>query len=228
MFKFPFRANTYKFHHENYHQNKWSEYDQASNAEKKTFFDGVVKLSSTILAHIEGEGDLHLIFNHNIVQDIIGDLLFDLDDVSTQSTSERALELFKPYADVEQAIDDNEEQNLNRDAFIVKITYLRMFRKDVGFISRGSSFRSAAIFAAVAKDIKKASYLRGSTEGISASFTRVVFAASSQGVNEMLSDRWVLSIALYVGHSQATSYIYLRIRFCKRAGSLSNHHVLEI
>lgn len=31
MFKSPFRADTYKCHHENCHPVKWIEYDQASN-----------------------------------------------------------------------------------------------------------------------------------------------------------------------------------------------------
>ena len=80
--------------------------------EKATFFDGQVNYASTLMAHFEGKGTLTLMFNRDVVDTIIGDMLFDLDDESMQSTRERALAVFKPLEDAEVALSEDGAQDL--------------------------------------------------------------------------------------------------------------------
>jgi len=104
MFKTPFCTNVYKKHHANIHPEKWQQYLACSTEERETFFDGAVDHASTLLAHFDSEGDLTLTFNCDIVEVIIGDMLFDLDDEMTQSMCERDLAIFKPLEDAVVAV----------------------------------------------------------------------------------------------------------------------------
>jgi hypothetical protein len=204
--------------------------------EKRTFFDGVVNHSSTLLAHFESEGALTLTFNRDIVEKVIGDLLFDPDDVSCQSTREKALAIFQHFDDA--ALDEEStgaapsaiipEQELNREAYFLRVNSIRMFKMVIGFVSKGASFRSASRFVAIAKDVTKMNYLSGCSEGRCATFVRIVFASSLQGIHEMLCGSWAYSIALDVGHAQGTSYLDVRVRFCTPSGTIANYHVLPI
>ena len=116
VFRRPFRTDMYKTHHSNAHPEKWSRFLRCSSEEKAAFFDGQVNYASTLMAHFEGEGALTLTFNRDIVDVIIGDVLFDPDDESTQSTRERALAVFKPLEDAAVALDEDGAQDLNLEA----------------------------------------------------------------------------------------------------------------
>jgi hypothetical protein len=236
IFKLPFRTDSYQRHHATAHPEKWDEFSRASLEENRTFFDGVVNHSSTLLAHFESEGALTLTFNRDIVEKVIGDLLFDPDDASCQSTREKGLAIFQHFDDA--ALDEEStgatpsaiipEQELNPEAYLVRVNSVRMFKMVIGFVSKGASFRSASRFVAIAKDVKKMNYLSGCSEGRLATFVRIVCASSLQGIHEMLCGSWAYYIALDVGHAQGTSYLDVRVRFCTPSGTIANYHVLAI
>jgi hypothetical protein len=228
VFRRPFRTDMYKKHHSSAHPEMWSRFMGCSSEEKATFFDGQVNYASTLMAHFEGEGALTLTFNRDVVDVIIGDLLFDPDDESTQATRERALAVFKPLEDAAVAVDDDEAQDLNLEAYRVKISSVRRFRMVLGFIAGGASFRSASRFVGVAREICKAGYLTGCSEGVCATYARIICACSYQAMFEILRDCWGYSIALDVGHAQGTSYLDLRVRLCTKHGKLANVHVIAI
>ena len=104
MFKTPFCTNVNKKHHANIHPKKWQQYLACLTEERETFFDGAVDHASTLLAHFNSKGNLTLTFNCDIVEVIIGDMLFDLDDETTQSMHERDLAIFKPLEDAVVAV----------------------------------------------------------------------------------------------------------------------------
>jgi hypothetical protein len=213
VFKTPFHTDAYKKHHANVHPEKWQQYLDFSTEEKETFFDGAFNHASTLMAHFESEGALTLTFNRDIVEVIIGDMLFDPDDEVTQSTRERALAVFKPLEDAAVAVDaddsDAREQDLNREAYRVKITSVCRFKMVIGFISMGASFHSASRFVGVAREICKSSFLVGCSAGICATYARIMCASSYQAMYELLRDCWGYSIVLDVGHAQGTSYLDL-------------------
>jgi len=193
-FTAPFRADSYARHMASAHPEKWVLYQDCGEEAKATFFDEVVNHASTLFAHFESEGALTLTFNRDIVEDIVGDLLFDPDDEITQSTRERALAIFRALPDSLSSSSADEE--LNRDAYRVTIKSVRLFNLVIGFVSKGASFRSAARFVDVAREVTKLTYLGGCSQGLCAKFIRVICAASLQGLHELLRSCWAYSIAL--------------------------------
>jgi hypothetical protein len=226
VFKSPFRADSYKRHMEDSHPQKWREYSACAGEQKAVFFDGVTNYASTIMAHMETEGAMTLTFNRDVVEVIIGDLLFDPDDTETQPTRERALSIFKPFEDAARA-PGGDGEDLNLEAYTVVIKHVRRFRMVQGFISMGASFRSASKFVGVARDVCKNGFLAGCSEGVCAEYTRIICACAYQAIYEILSTCWGYSIALDVGGAQGRSYLDMRIRFCVKSG-LSNVHAIAI
>lgn len=152
VFRRSFRTDAYKKNHSNAYPEKWIRFNRCSVEEKAAFFDGKVNYASTLIAHFECEDALTLTFKRDVVDIIIRDVLFDPDDKSTQSTRERAFAMFKPLEDTEVALDDNEDgaQDLNLEAYSVKISSFRRIKMVLGFVSMGASFRSASRFVGVA------------------------------------------------------------------------------
>ena len=67
--------------------------------QKAIFFNAAVHHASTLMAQFVSKGALTLTLNRDIVQVVIGDLLFDRDDEAPQSRQERSLAFFKPLED---------------------------------------------------------------------------------------------------------------------------------
>ncbi|KAI9909698.1 hypothetical protein PsorP6_014649 [Peronosclerospora sorghi] len=98
--------------------------------------------ASTLLAHLDSHGALTLKFNRYIVEKVIDDLLFDVDDESIHITRARALHVFKLHED---ALPED-----NADVYSVKIESVLRFKMVLGFVSKRESFRSASRFVDVA------------------------------------------------------------------------------
>ena len=96
----PFRVDNYKSHLKT-HSVKWVEYQALSKEEKKEFFDTVPeKFVNTLDAHYNAKRSKNtLFFDADIVDKLIGDMLFDLDDKEECTTKERALSIFKKSQD---------------------------------------------------------------------------------------------------------------------------------
>lgn len=220
VFTLPFRSDSYTRHHKSAHAVKWAEYQALSDDMKATFFDIPVKHASTMLAHFESSETLVLSFNRDVVEVMIGDLLFDVDDDSVAPTRARALSAFKLHSDV--------APDCNEGVYHVKLNSVRRFKLVLGFVSKGASFRSAARFVEVTREVTKLSYLRGCSEGVCAFYVRIICATSLQAIFQLLRHCWAYSIALDVGHSQGTSYMDVRIRFCTHSGSMANVHLIAL
>ena len=164
------------------------------------------------MAHFESEGILTISFNRNVVEILVGSMIFGHDDEETQDTCERALAVFKHHHDA--ALNDNEapgEQDINCEAYYVTIASVRNFKIVLGFISMGALFCSSSCPVDVARKVCKSSYLAVCGQGVCASYARIICAASFQAMHDILRGCWAYSVALDVGHAQGTSYLDLRI-----------------
>ena len=134
-------------------------------------FDAVVNHASTLMAHFESEGTLTIAFNRDVLEVLVGSMLFDTDDEETQGTRKRALAVFKHRHD-DAALNDNKapgEQDMNHEAYYVTIASVRKFKIVLVFILMGASFCSASRLVDVARKVCKASYLVGCSQGVCAS-----------------------------------------------------------
>ena len=102
------------------HPEAFAEYDVLCADEKKAYFEERVSLRSTLHAHFDGEKKYVFTINKNIVDVIIGDMLFDPDDDDATSTREKALAVFQLFQDAadpdHQSADIDDDQDRNREA----------------------------------------------------------------------------------------------------------------
>ena len=83
-----FRVQYYKQHLCNQHQEEWTQYQSLSN-EEKNFFDNRQVVAKTLHAHIDIGQDRYIFqINREIVDVIIGELLFDPDDDDVEVSRE--------------------------------------------------------------------------------------------------------------------------------------------
>lgn len=84
-FKKPFRADNYITHLTKQHPHRWGSFKQLSATEKETFFqeEAAVPFKSTLYSHFDGVSlvPMQCFVNKSIVDVIIGDMLFNPDDV---------------------------------------------------------------------------------------------------------------------------------------------------
>ncbi|KAI9918460.1 hypothetical protein PsorP6_011965 [Peronosclerospora sorghi] len=136
-----------------------------------------------------------------------------------QRARARSLSVFKLH---EHALPED-----NADVYSVKIESVLRFKMVLGFVQKGASFRSASRFVDIAREVTKVTYLQGCSEGVCATYIRIIGASILQDINDVLRRCWAYSTALDVGHAQGTSYMDVRIRFCTSAEILVKVHVIS-
>lgn len=122
-----FRADQIKAHMMDQHAEKWREYDQSSPEEKESFFDCVRPFKTTLHAHFGGKQTaLHFTVNKDIVEVLIGEMLFDPDgDEEVATSRERALAAFVDIAAAGEM--QNSDGDLNSDRYGIKASFLSRF-----------------------------------------------------------------------------------------------------
>jgi hypothetical protein len=200
---------------EKQHPEAFAEYDVLCNEKKKSYFEQRVSRNNTLHAHFDGENAYVFSVSKDIVDVIIGDMLFDPDDDASTSTREKALSVFVVH------------QDPNRKDYQVKIRSARCFDLVVGFVAAGVSFRMASRLATHTQDVSKMGCFKRCSEGHCATFTRVVCAVNLQKLSSLLSQCWGFSLALDVGTKQGTSYIDVRLRFSVD-DDMHNFHMLAL
>lgn len=210
------------------HKTNYENYCALSDDEKKKYFPRV-NFNNTLAAHFDGEKPLNFFIDRDIVDVIIGDMLFNPDDEEAVPTRERALQVFKLVSITEpEAADEEGEQDVtNMARYKVEIKSSRLFHLLVGFVACGSSFRMAARLVNITKTVSHMSCFGGCNQARAASLIRVICAASLQKIAKLLRRQWAFSIALDVGSKQGSSYLDFRVRF-EHQGKLHNVHLLAI
>lgn len=102
--------------------------------------------------------DPQLLPKRQVQHDLIGDLLIDVDDESVYATRSWALLVFHEHKDAAQ--DENVE------VYRVNVEAIRRLKMVLGFVAKGTSFRSACPFVDVARKVTKLNYLRGCSESV--------------------------------------------------------------
>jgi len=123
-----------------------------------------------LFSHFESEEPINFTFNHNIIDVLIGDILFNLedDDEDAKLTCGRALSIFKKLEDAADGVipQQDGEQNLYQKAYKVEIRKVSRFKMVHRLISKGATFCSTSRFVEVSQMVCKSSFLAGCSEGI--------------------------------------------------------------
>ncbi|KAH6570906.1 hypothetical protein BASA60_007513 [Batrachochytrium salamandrivorans] len=180
------------------------------------------------LSHLQGqhslnERPLQFLINKDIVDIIIGDLLFYPDDVEGISHT-RALTLFKLAVDEE---DNRDPEQRPVDNYMVTVKMTQRFNLCVRYIACGATFRMASRLMQATVEESRLAYLRGCSDTIASDYARIVCAASLQKISEALEAVWAFSIALDCSTHQSTSYLDVRCRFCLNE-IIYNFHLMAI
>eukprot|EP00171_Calliarthron_tuberculosum_P016065 IDg16065t1 len=149
-----FRTDHYMQHLLQKHPEKWSVYAGIDCEQDKEAFLSTVEVpfANTLDAHFERSGTVRFLINARIVEVIIGDLLFDPNDVEGLSRS-RALSLFKLVEPDDGARNSSGDDNDNdvpvsslilREEYMVEIKTAKRFHLLVDAVSLGASFRMGA------------------------------------------------------------------------------------
>ena len=210
----PFRVDNYKSHLKT-HAVKWAEYQPLPNEEKKVFFEQEPeKFVNTLAAHFEIERKESVFcFDIDIVENVIGDMLFDLDDKDECTSKERTLSIFKQSEDTAM--------------YTVRITNMKQFQLAVRYILLGSSFCMASRIFEATKEEVNIGYLGNLSVMKIIGYVRVVVAVSLQTIKDLLSRTWCYLVAFDGSMYQHTSYLDIRIRvYCN--GDIQNIHVIAL
>ena len=127
----PFHAENFNSHHETQHSLTWERYQALSHAEKVKFFDVKIRSEDTLHRFFgDMSTSLHFTIDSNIIDVIIGDMLFHPDD-HNGVTHANALKLFEktPLGNYE-----------------VNIANSMQFRLVIRMISRGISLITTVLW----------------------------------------------------------------------------------
>ncbi|KAH6577117.1 hypothetical protein BASA60_004196 [Batrachochytrium salamandrivorans] len=133
-----FRTDNHLSHLQGQHSLKWEEYQRIHTSdEREAFFTNrEIPFIATLDAHFESERPLQFLINKDIVDIIIGDLLFHPDDVEGISHT-RALTLFKLAVDKE---DNRDPEQRPVDNYVVTVKMTQRFNLCVRYIACGAMF----------------------------------------------------------------------------------------
>lgn len=225
----PFRVDNIGRHLASQHPIKYSEYEKLSEAEKLAFFDDTIPVSNTLGAHFEGEHFLKFEIQCDIVEVLIGDLLFDPEEEDAIQTRDRALRLFtlEEEGSDDGPEDEGEDEDESAKRYTVVIKCSRLFWLVVGFVARGATFRAAADYALHVRNVTNMSVFVGGNDTRVAHFVRVVCASNLQKISDRLQVAWAFGLALDVGSHDGTSYLDIRVRF-EDGGLIRNLHIMAI
>lgn len=224
-FKTPFRVDNMRSHNEGQHAEKWAEYNGLGDDEKKVFFDGVSPVRNSLRVHFEGENALRFDIERDLVEVLIGDLLFDPEADDAVAERDSALRFFTV---LESSESDSESDSGDEEKdFTIFIKSTRLFHLIVKFVARGASFRMAEGLAKDVIEVTNMSCFTGASRERITHFVRVTCASNLQVIADSLRRVYAFGIALDVGSKSGTNYLDIRARFINKS-RLVNLHLLAI
>ncbi len=151
LFQFPFRPECYKSHMQSQHTDEWAKYQTLSPVDKLAYFNK--KEATRINAFLDKDCDnlTFAISQPTIVDDIVGNLFFNLkedeeDDNSESITKANAMKLFKLQED---------------GSYLVIIKNSLRFNLAIEHVFVGLSFRQTAVAITLHRNLCKNSKLAG-------------------------------------------------------------------
>ena len=135
-FKKPFRADNYKQHHTMQHPKSWKEYQEASKEEKKTFFDEAIPVKQTLHTYFGAQQVCQrFLVNATVVNVIIGDMLWDPEDIDGETHAK----MMRPFEDFADAVEELEEGK-GVDRYCIVIKNPAQFSLAIGYLKASCSF----------------------------------------------------------------------------------------
>lgn len=231
-FKKPFRSDMYLRHMTSQHPLRWNEYSALNQTEKASYFDANAPVvhRNTIKSYFGGsQVPIQLLVDKDIVDVIIGDMLFQDDDNNEEITKERALSIFEDVLDPSEGNRDgcDDAADVSTTRYRIHLKNPAQFYLICDYLSVGASFRMASRILAMTKENTGLASLGSVSEGKAASFARFVCALNLQSLKDLLVRVWTFSVAMDMSTHMATSYLDIRIRLHWK-GSILNFHLLAI
>ena len=224
-FRRPFRADTYSRHLLSQHSTHWQTYRELTKEQKTVFFenDAPVVHRNTLKSHFGGsQAAVHYFANKDIVDIIIGEMLFHPDDSNDDVTKERALAIFENVIGQEE---DEQDSDLQTDSYRMNIKNPAQFQRVVDYVSAGASFRMASRIVQMTRDRTGLASIGRASEGKVTSYLRIACALNLQKISEVT---WTFGIAMEdMSTHMSTSYLDIRIRLFT-GGAVHNFHLLAI
>ena len=216
------------------HAQKWSEYTNLCGGEdQEAFFKAVdVAFVNTIEAHFNGFGTLRFPINKLIIEVIIVDMIFNLDEIEGVARA-CTLSLFKlvkpdPVDNVNEDVPESYDL-IDQEEYVAIIKTAKRFHLLVDTISIDASFRMGSRMLQMFKEHCGISVYGGCNDTIASNYYRVACAHSLQIIPDALhrSKVWTFSIALNLSTHRSQSYLNVRARFMVE-NTIYNVHLLAI
>jgi len=229
-----FRADLMLKHVEGQHAVKWAEYIALLSGEQDSFFDLVQSRANTMYQYIDMEGDeINLVVSTEIVDVIIGEMLFCLEDKldaaaaddDLPGVSNRNQKIEKLRCGALQLFKLNE----NNDEYTVNIKRVVRFKLAIQHVSCDLSFRQVATTIEPTKNTCKIAKLGGLNDTIVGQYVRILVAHALQVIsNNMVSDD-LWAFALSFDGSQHRDTMFFDVHICVGVNDvLYNLHLIAM
>lgn len=224
FFTKPFRPENYRQHHLQQHPARWMQYEDSSDEEKKIFFEGCRPVKQTLHRYFGGsQVEKQFLINAPIVNTIIGEMLWDPDDVEGV-TYENMMKGFEDFADSSEQLADGE----GGDRFRVVIKNPVQFNLAIDYLRVGCSFRQASRIMHAVKERTGLAAVGACSDATISKYARYACAINLQKISEVLADAWTFAIALDMSTHMSTSYLDIRIRLHLNRSGILNWHILAV
>jgi hypothetical protein len=210
-----FHKENYEKHNSNQHPIEWEKYKKASKEEKMEFFETMKYV--LIECFICTNGDiLEFIVDSKIMEDIVAQLFFHLDDDLDTLSLEKSMALFKKVRDT-------------TTSYCIIIKNMKQFKLAFNHTSIGLLFRQMSVVIDQHKEAFGNAKLVSLNDHIVNQYVRVGVTINLQRILDILSFPHVWSFALAANSSMHRSVLYLDIRIpiCPN-GSLENLHLIVL
>jgi hypothetical protein len=235
-FTAPFTAAKYKSHHMGQHQEAWIEYQAASDKDKKTFFEGHLKVSDTLHRYMDlASNKMTFKVKASIVDVIIKEMFFrndsmiDFDDGDSDdegAAAKKAAKIAQQKVNTMKLFVQSDDDSM---WYTVTITHVMRFELAMDFVAIGMSFRQVAKAIEHAKIRTSTAQLTGVNDFIVSQYVRVLVGTSLQHIADLLDHDsvWAISLAGDGSTHRGQSFFDMRVRVCF-GRKLFNLHLVAI
>jgi hypothetical protein len=193
--------------------------------QRKKFFEvstNEVAYGNTLDAHLDAGASLFFWVRRNILNCVVGDLLFDPNE--SDEKFEAALGMFK-----EDGVGEARRASSEHSELKVTVSKVLTFSLVIYYIGAGLSFRQASQNLSSTADRTGLAKLKGVRENKVAKFFRTVVRVNLHVLSDLLKNResCAFSLAFDGATEQGRSLLDLRVRLCLR-GDIKNLKLLAI
>ena len=164
---------------------------------------------------------LHILIEQDIVDVIIGDMMFHPEDVDGVSCTR----LLTSFVTTLHSSEKADAKKLSW--YAINVSNSKQFLLIVQYLAAGLSFCQVNRVLAGTKELLGVGSIGSCYEGIISRYAHFFCAMSLQCIAELLHTCWAFSVSLDMATHMATGYCYVHIRFCHK-WAVHNFHLLPI